>query len=176
MQLSPEPRVHAAHRRANYQPKTIDFEPLRQQPALGEDHVVVTVSRKFCPHQVARLGGFSMSQVVRNDDEKTRRVKELAFAEKFAGESRPDKGRAVAAGAMQYQHRIPHHALLIGLWLSQGAVMYSDFRQRLSSCETEVPEREVAVDRLRIFRRGSMIQSGDDKNDDKQVPFHLCLT
>ncbi len=66
--LTPDERVHAAHRGAHHQPQMIDAQPLRDQRVLRGDHVVVIVVRKLRAQPVARLRGLSVTDPVGQND------------------------------------------------------------------------------------------------------------
>ena len=93
---TPQPGVHAAHRRAHHQPQVVHLQAFRQQPVLGLDHVVVAVAREPRAQAVARLARLAVADVVGQDDEVLRGVERLAGAEQLAGEAVGEELRAAS--------------------------------------------------------------------------------
>ena len=81
----------------------IDAQAFFYQFVLQSDHVGVFVLRKMGVQAVAGLAGFSVADVVGEDDEVFGGVEELAGAEENAGENRAEESATVAAGAVKDQ-------------------------------------------------------------------------
>ena len=78
--------MHGAHRRAEHELQVIDLQAIGQQQMLRANHVVVGVFRKSRPKAVARPARLPVADPVRQDDEVTGRVEQLAGPEQLAAE------------------------------------------------------------------------------------------
>ena len=93
-----------------------------------------------------------MTNVVRQDDEKFRRIEWLARAEKFAGELRSKELRATASCAVHDENSISCHALGILRGFAERAVMQPQFRKRFAGRKFEIAQRKIPFVRLGIIR------------------------
>src|SRR5262249_47888583 len=94
---------------------------------------------------VARPGRLAVAEVVRKDDVVARRVQGLALAEQLAGEQLagkplPDQALALAAGAVQDEHRVADDALLIAPRRAERTVVDAHLGQGFARGEAEVTE------------------------------------
>ena len=141
----PQPRVHAAHRRAHHQPQVVHLQAFGQQAVLRLDHVGVAVAREPRAQAVARLARRAVADVVRQDDEVLRGVEQLAGAEQLAGEAVGEELRAAPGRAVHDQHGIAHDAGGVLPRRAERAVVHPQLGQRLARGEPEVPEHDVAL-------------------------------
>ena len=118
------------------------MQPLGHEPVLRQDHVVVPVAWKPGAQSVARFGGATVSDVVREDEVMARGIERLPRAVQLAGEEGRQKLAARAARSVEDEHRVPHHAGRIAAGTAQRQVMQSQLRQRLAAREAEVAEHE----------------------------------
>jgi hypothetical protein len=143
--------MHAAHGSAHHEPQMIYSEALSKQAMLGFHHVGVTVLRKLCAQPVARLRGLSVADAIRQHDEITTRVEQLARTKQLARELRTDELRAAAASAVADQYGIPDDAVRILLRFAQGAIVDAQLWQRRAAGKLKVAKDDVAFDRCRVF-------------------------
>src|SRR5262249_37343642 len=79
--LSPEPRVHAAHRGPHHEAQMVDVEALSNEAVLGFDHIQIPVTRKLRAQSIARFTRLAVTDVVRKNDEVARGVDESSLGE-----------------------------------------------------------------------------------------------
>ena len=89
--LAPHPGLHAAHRKAHYQPQVVDSQFGRHQLMRRVNHVLVVIARKVRVQAITWLGGSPVSDLVRQDQEEPRGVEWLAGAEQVIGEARSEQ-------------------------------------------------------------------------------------
>src|SRR5262249_39617208 len=83
---------------------------------------------------------------------------------------------AVAAGAVQDEHRVADHALFISLRRSQCPTMNANFGQHRARCEMEVAERNVALNGCGVVsRRYGGLADQHQEYDDKSSP-HMSIS
>ena len=107
----------------------VHSQPFRQQAILRFHHVDVAVARELCVHTVAGLARLAVTNPVRQDDEKLRRIERLTFPEKLIRKFRSrDKLRTAAGCPMDDENCIGRLALRILLRLSECPVMETQLR------------------------------------------------
>jgi len=110
---------------------------------LQRDHVGVLVLREAGVEAVAGLAGFSVADVVGQNDEVLGGVEELAGREKHAGEYRPEEIGAAAAGAVKDQDRVSGVSAGVFGRLAKRGVVDADFGEGLAGLEMEVVDDEI---------------------------------
>ena len=95
---------------------------------LRGDHVVVVILRKMSVHAVTGLAGFSVADVVRQNDVVTSDIKKLSGPEEDAGELRRKELRAGAAGAVQEQNGIRNVAVRVAHGRPKGRIVHAQLR------------------------------------------------
>ena len=153
----------------------IDSEPFGKQTILRFHHVEIPVVRKFCAHSVARLARFAVTDSVREDDEKFRRIERLVFREQLVRKLGPrHKLRAAASCPVHDQNCIRRSALRIFLRLSNGPVMEMQLWQCLARRKFKVADREIAFRRRGIIsgRRKTRCQERRKECQDSDYGIH----
>ena len=131
----------------------VDLEALAEQQILCLHHVVVAVVGKAATQAIARLAGFAVADAIGQYDKKPRRIERLPRPEELAGELVTHEVAAVAAGAVQDEHDVAHHALRVRTRMAKGTVVDAQLRQRFTGGEAEILENVVRFDGRRIVRR-----------------------
>jgi hypothetical protein len=124
----------------------MNAEAFVEQPMLSFDLVVIVVFRKPHPEPIGRLGRATMADRVRQDDEVPAGVERLAGAEQPPGEFPRQQPVAVAARAVQNEHR------LAGA-LADRRIPNMEFGQDLAAMKFEIVRDPFAVPRA--FRRST---------------------
>src|SRR5688500_7039217 len=130
-----------------------EAKALCDQRMLQAHHVGVAILRKFHAQTVAWLARAAVADVVGKDDEILFRVERLALAKQAAAIGRAEEPAAAAAGTVQDQDAVAHHAVAVFPRRANGAVVNPYFRQPLAAAEHEVARDEVTFNRSRK-RRG----------------------
>ncbi len=118
--------------------------PFSTSSCCKRDHVGVFVLRKAGVEAVAGLAGFSVADVVGQDDEVLGRVEQLAGTEEHAGEYRPQKSRSAAAGAVKDEDGVGGVSAGVFDRLAERGVVDADFGEGLAGLEMEVVDDEIA--------------------------------
>ena len=116
----------------------VHAQSLFQQLVLRRDHVVIVILRKMSVHAVARLAGFSVADVIRQNDVIARDIKELPRPKKHTPELRSQELSAGTRGAVQKQHGIGNSAVRVAYRSTKGCVVYSQLGQRFARFEMEI--------------------------------------
>jgi hypothetical protein len=117
--------MHSTHRSADDQAQVVDAEPFDEQPALGFDHIEVTVLWKFAPQAIAWFARFSVADSVGQDEKKFFRIQGLAFAEQFSGKFGADKIATIAGCPVQNENGIIYLSARVSLWGADSPIMDS---------------------------------------------------
>ncbi len=120
---------------------------------LRFDHVAVAVVGKLCPQAVAGLAGFSVPDIVGENEKISGGIEQPAPPKKFAREFRPQKLRAAPGGAVQNQNGVADDALVVGLRRTEGAIMQSQFRKSLPGVKMKIADGIIALRRRGKIRR-----------------------
>src|ERR1700729_2832267 len=102
-------------------------------------------------HSVAGLGGFSVANSVRQNNEITIAVQKLSGTEQFTGEFRPQKTSSRASGPMQDQHSICGLSLRIARQFSPRPDVQAQLRKLFTRFEFEIV-RDIVTFGRRVFR------------------------
>jgi hypothetical protein len=121
---------------------------------LRGHHVGVFVLRKMSVHTVAGLAGFSVADVVGEDDVVAGDVEELAGTVEDAGKLRREKISTPAAGAVEYEDGIGDAAVGVAGAGAKGAVVQAQLGEGLAGFEVEIVRDEVAFEGL-VGARGA---------------------
>src|SRR5271154_4196951 len=108
---------------------------------LRRHHVVVVILRKVRVHTVAGLAGFSVTDVIRQNDVVAGDIEELSRAKQHAGELRREELFAGPAGAVQKQHGVCDSAVRVAHRSAKGGVVHSQLRQGFTRLETDCGKR-----------------------------------
>src|SRR5579859_1461781 len=133
----------------------IDAKSLGHQPVLRLEHVRIAVVRESHVESIARFGGISMPDAVRQNNEVLRWIQKLAAIEKLTGKLIVEKLLAGASRAVQDQDGILHFASGAGDRLPQRPVMELDFARLLATAKLEIAEYVIAFERLCEVGRAS---------------------
>ena len=122
----------------------IDVQSLGDEFMLRIDHVLIAILRKARAHPVAGLGGFSVPDVVGQDDVILLDVEQPAGNKQHAGELRPQELVTAAACAMHDEHRVRDAARFVAHGRAQRRVMQAQRVERLAVGEFEILDDVVA--------------------------------
>jgi hypothetical protein len=89
-----------------------------------------------------------VANAIRQDDEVTRCVEELAGTEEHSRELRLKELLAAASGAVENQNRVRNLALRVARGIPQRPIVQAQFGQRFGRAKFEIMRDEIA------FRRG----------------------
>jgi len=133
----------------------VDAKPFLHELALKRNHVCVFIMRKVRAHAVARLRGFSMADIVWENEEVFAGIEQLPGAEQLTGEDRTQELLSAPARTMENQNRVGGSAVRILLGLANRRIMHADFGQGLAGLETKVANdvSPFVGSRPRGFRR-----------------------
>src|ERR1700722_1550997 len=129
----------------------IDVQSFLQQLALCRHHVVVVVLRKARVHAIARLARFSVTDIVRKDNEIAVRVEQLTGAKQHVRKLWSKELPPGAAGAVKNQNGAGHFPFRIAFGLAQSPVVQPEFGKSLPALEMEIVAYVFAV--LRRYLR-----------------------
>src|SRR3984893_19507401 len=95
-------------------------------------------------HPIARLARFSVTHVVRKDDEIAAGIEQLTGPKQHIGKLWSKKLAPGTAGAVQDEHGIGHFALGVPLWLAKAHVVQPEFGESFARFEMEVAAHIIA--------------------------------
>ena len=140
----------------------VDAEPFGKQTILRFHHVEVAVAREFCMQPVAGLARFAVTDSVRKNDEKLRRVERLTFPKQLIRKFRSgDELRAAASRPVHDEDCIRRFALCVLLLFSNGPIVETQLRQGLTGSELEVVNDIIAFRRRGIIGAEHVARGND---------------
>src|SRR5262249_29175335 len=139
------PAVHAAHAGAHDEFQVGDVEVIGEQSMLRFNHVGVAIVREFRSQAVGGFGGFSVADVVGEDEEVFGGIEGLALVEGFIAEVFGKESAAVAGGAVEDEDGVLRDSFVVGDWFTEGAVMNTKFGEGFAGGELKIGDDVIAL-------------------------------
>ena len=152
------------------------------QFVLQGNHVRIVVLRKVCVHAVTGLAGFSVTNIVGQDDEIARRIQQLARPKQHTGKDGLQQSSSVASRTVKDEDGIGGAPAGVLHRLAQGGVMQSHFGHGLTRLKVKIVDDEIAF--LRRRPGGALCSGlsagnchGQDRNqcNNPNAPVHRLL-
>ena len=120
-------------------------QALLDELLLQGDHVGIVVLREAGVQAVTGFAGFSMADVVGQDDEIFGCVEQLSRAEQHAGKNRSEQTVPVSSGTVKDQDRIRGTAARVLDGLAESCIVHANFRHGLARLKMKIMDDEVAL-------------------------------